>query len=57
MLLRRHCSRQEQDERFYDPLVTQDKEKEILFPTGTLGVAINTSTVSLHKHVKDPKGP
>lgn len=59
MVLSRHFSGQEQDERFYDPLVTQDKEKGILLLTGTSGVATDTPFFSLHKHAegKFPKYP
>lgn len=59
MLLSRHFSGQEWDERFYNPLVTQDKEKGILHLTKTLQVATDTPFFSLHKHAdgKAPKYP
>lgn len=54
MLLSRHFSGQEWDERFYNPFVTQDKEKGTLILRGTLGVATDTPFSSLHKHAEHP---
>lgn len=50
MFLSRHFSVQELYGRFHHLLVTQDKERGILFPTETLGVAMDAPIFSLHKH-------
>lgn len=52
MFLSRDFSVQELYGRFHHLLVTQDKEKGILFPTETLGVAMDAPISSLHKHAE-----